>query len=115
VAYATIDAVIQEWSERHSLVLSTEFGGRERRFCYVSGGPQECFQVSIEPPEAAKVLVNAWSIETIDDAELHASWTVDAHDLPQALDAALRQVRTWDARPKGAATWHPPASWEKTD
>lgn len=115
MAYATIDAMIREWAERHSLVLNTEFGGRERRFCYVSGGPQECFQVSIEPPEAARVLVNAWSIETIDDAELHKSWTVDAPDLVQALDAALKQVRAWDARPKGAATWQPPANWGKSD
>ena len=105
MGYTTIDAVIREWAERHSLVLNTEFGDQERRFCYVTGGPQECFQVSIEPPEAASVLVNARSIETIDDIELHKSWTVDAHDLPKALDAALNQVRAWDARPKGPATW----------
>ena len=110
MAYSTIDAVIRQWAARHSLVLNTEFGGRERRFCYVSGGQQECFQVSIEPPEAGSVLVNAWSIETIDDAELQESWTVDAHELPQALDAALKQVRAWDTRPKSAATWRPPAN-----
>jgi hypothetical protein len=105
VAYSEIDAVIREWSERHRLALNTEFGGQERRFCYVSGGPKECFQVSIEPPESGRVLVNAWSVETIDDAELHESWTVEILDLPQSLEVALRQVSAWNARPKGPATW----------
>lgn len=115
MAYATIDSLIREWAERHSLVLNTEFGGREHRFCYVSDGPQECFQVSIEPPEAARVLVNARSIETIDDAELQESWTVDETDLVQALDAALKQIRAWDRRAKGAATWQPPANRGESD
>ncbi|WP_454761202.1 hypothetical protein [Caulobacter segnis] len=105
VAYSEIDAVIREWSERHSRALNTEFGGQERRFCYVSGGPEECFQVSIEPPESGRVLVNAWSVETIDDAELHESWTVEIRDLPQSLEVALKQVSAWNARPKGPATW----------
>ena len=115
MACTKIDAVIREWAEQHSLVLNTECVGQERCFGYVSGGPQECFQVSIEPSEAERVLVNAWSIETIDDAELHASWTVDARDLLQALDAAWKQIRAWDARPKGAATWRPPVNWGKSD
>ena len=105
MAYSEIDVVIREWSERHSLALNTEFGGQERRFCYVSGGPEECFQVSIEPPESGRVLVNAWSVETIDDVELHECWTVEIRDLPQSLEVALRQVSAWNARPKGRATW----------
>ena len=45
--------------DKHELKLVTEFGGEERRFCYVTGGPQECFQVSIEPPHESETLVNA--------------------------------------------------------
>jgi hypothetical protein len=37
---------------------------RRLRFCYVSGGPHECFQVSIERPEGTEVLVNAWTAQS---------------------------------------------------
>src|SRR4051812_22475759 len=107
--YAAVDPAIRSWADQHELRLSMEFGGQERRFCYVTGGPQECFQISIEPPEGSKVLVNAWSIETIDDEELHESWLVPVAEVSSALKLALDKIGAWNARPKGPATWRLPA------
>jgi len=103
--YAAVDQAISAWADEHGLKLLAEFGGQERRFCYVTGGPQECFQVSIEPPEGAKVIVNASSIETIDDEELKASWSVSQEEVGSALNRALETIATWSARPKGPASW----------
>jgi len=101
MVYAAVDPAINAWAEQHGLKLSTEFGGQERRFCYLTGGPQECFQVSIEPPQGAKVLVNAWSIETIDDAELHESWLAPVEEVSSALNQAFDKIMAWNVRPKG--------------
>lgn len=98
MSYATIDAVIAEWAAAHGLKLCTEFGG-PARFCYVSGGEHECFQVSVDPPQGETVTVNAWSIETEDDAELHRHWRVPTADLRSALEVALEQISAWSARP----------------
>lgn len=107
MVYAELDPVIRAWVDRHGLKLFTALGGEEARFCYVTGGPQECFQVWIEPPQAGSVVVRAASIETIDDAELAASWVVPLDELDAALDLALEKIGGWKNRPKGPPTWRP--------
>jgi hypothetical protein len=97
--YEAIDPIIAAWALRHGLTLSMEFGGQPRRFCYVSAGQDECFQVSIEPPEDGAITVNAWDVETHDDAEFHRAWRVHAGSLEPTLDAALMQIADWAARP----------------
>ncbi len=79
--------------------LPPSSGGSRRRFCYVSGGEHECFQVSVEPPEAAAITVNAWSVETEDDAELHRQWVVEAPELLATLETALKTISEWTVRP----------------
>ncbi|HEY2047908.1 MAG TPA: hypothetical protein VGH03_01090 [Caulobacteraceae bacterium] len=100
MTYSIVDAEIYAWAERHGLKVCTEFAGAPRRFCYVSGGEHECFQVSIEPPEDGAVTVNAWDVETQDDAELHRQWRVALGDLDPTLEAALRQIVDWKSRPR---------------
>jgi hypothetical protein len=68
------------------------FRGQPRRFCYVSAGERECFQVSIEPPDGGQITVTAWDVETVDDAEFHWQRRVFASDLVPALEAALDQI-----------------------
>ncbi len=109
--YAPVDPVIATWCNEHGLTLFTEFDGEERRFCYITGGAQECFQISVECPLDGKVMVNAHSIETIDDAELHRVWVAEVADLQHALLSAWRQVEVWKKRATGAATWTPPRNW----
>jgi hypothetical protein len=100
MSYAAVDAEIDAWAKRHGLRLCTEFGGVPRRFCYVSSGAHESFQVSIEPPEGGTITVNAWDIEIDDDAELHQQWRVAIGDLIPTLDEALRQIAGWASRPR---------------
>ena len=109
--YSAVDPVIKVWVAAHQFGLLTEFGGEAARFFYVTGGPQECFQISIAPPSGEQVLVYAGSVETIDDAELRETWVVPVEELASALDRALDRIGAWRDRPKGPATWQPPASW----
>jgi hypothetical protein len=101
-----IDAAIGAWAGRHSLRLCTGLGGT--RFCYVSGDEHECFQVSIELPDAGTVTIHAWDVETEDDAELHQSWQVPVGDLISTLEAALNQIGVWRARPRTRHWGDPP-------
>jgi hypothetical protein len=98
MSYEAVDDVIGAWAKRHGLRLSTEFGGQPRRFCYVSGGKHECFQVSVDPPEGEHITVNAHDVETVDDAEFHWQRRVVASDLAPALEAALNQIAVWSRR-----------------
>ena len=99
MSYAKVDAVITGWADAHRLKLNTKFGGEPRRFCYVGSGQHECFQVSVDPPEGEAVTVNAWSVETEDDAELHRRWIVKSDQLPRTLEEALAQISEWSLRP----------------
>lgn len=96
--YEAIDDVIATWASRHGLKLNAQFDGQPRRFCYVSAGEDECFQVSIEPPEGEAITVNAWDVETRDDAEFHRAWQIHRNELASTLDAALEQITEWSAR-----------------
>lgn len=97
-SYEAVDDGINAWAARHGLTLSTEFDGQPRRFCYVSAGEAECFQVSIEEPADGTITVNAWDVETSDDAELHRAWQVPVAELSATLDEAMEQITQWSWR-----------------
>ena len=94
-AYSVIDPIIHAWSKAHSLKMFSSFGGRSERFCYISSHRGECFQIAIQPPQDAKVRVDAWSVETLDDRELHQEWVSEVTELQNALESALAQVHEW--------------------
>jgi hypothetical protein len=94
-AYSSIDSVIQSWVSSNSLTLFTSFAGREERFCYISSPQGECFQISIQKPQDAVVSVDAWTVETLDNRELHEQWVVPIPKLKEALELALSTVRNW--------------------
>jgi hypothetical protein len=98
MTYSLIDPLLRDWAHRHSLKLINSFAGREERFCYVSSSRGECFQISIDSPENDGVNVNAWSVETLDDKEMHQQWAVAIPQLEQALQAAFETVRGWMKR-----------------
>ena len=98
MSYSAVDPIIEAWTKAHSLTLFTSVAGQERRFCYTSSAKGECFQVSIEQPRNAEVIVHAWSIETIDDVEMHEEWISTVANLRPALDAALAKIREWMTR-----------------
>jgi hypothetical protein len=41
------------------------------------------------------VRVDVWTVETLDDRELHAEWREPIENLGPMLDRALAQVREW--------------------
>jgi hypothetical protein len=100
MSYEAVDDVISAWAGSHGVTLSKEFGGQPRRFCYISAGKDECFQASIEPPDDGFITVNAWDVETHDDAEFHQAWRAPLSALRPTLDASLKQIADWAARPR---------------
>jgi ABC-type enterochelin transport system substrate-binding protein len=96
--FFSIDSFIQIWARSNSLRIFESFAGRQERFCYVSSSRGECFQISIQPPLDKVVVVDAWTVETLDNMELNERWTVSVPELPETLDLALRTVRDWSAR-----------------
>ena len=95
--YAEIDFEIKDWAERHSLVLFTEFAGREARFAYVSSNDAECFQIDIQPPADGKVTVSASCIEGRRENEAPYEYLVATHELDAALDKIFQIVLKWMA------------------
>ena len=95
MTYELIDPTIQAWVEENGLTLFTSVDEREARYCFRSSPKGECFQISLEKPRSGHVKVHAWSIETIDDEELHQMWTVGVAELRSALDNALIQLDEW--------------------
>jgi hypothetical protein len=102
-SYALIDQAIRDWCASRGLKLSNSFAGREARFCYTSSPAGECFQIWIDPPTNTQVTVNAASVETGDDAELRASWTMQTSELVAALDMALGEIGRWKDRERTSA------------
>lgn len=94
--YAKIDETVERWVKHNNLTLCREWQG-EARFWYVSHG-QECFQLSIGQPITGSVKVQAWSVETDDDAELTGEWVVKTGDLENALVAATSTIEQWARR-----------------
>ncbi len=84
--YEGVDRTINEWAGENSLTLFTAWPGGECRACYTSSPQGECFQISIEPPTAGNVGIDARSIETLNDEELHERWSVAVGSLRNALE-----------------------------
>ena len=55
-------------------------------------------RVSIEPPTAGYIGIDAWSVKTLNDEELHERWLVPVGSLLNALDTSLAKVTEWKLR-----------------
>ena len=104
MSYEAVDGFINSWIEDRDLTLFRAFAGRPERYWYVSGG-RECFQISVAPPEGGVVMVNAWSVETDDDAEMHEAWSVPMDEISTALADAHAQIEEWLTRAKTKSPW----------
>ena len=61
--------------------------------------PLECFQISIQPPFAGRIVVSAHSVDTDDDSEHHRTWEGPVDNLAAMLEEATEAVRIWVNRP----------------
>jgi len=98
--YASVDAQIQDWAQRHSLTLFTSQGEREIRAAYVSTISKECFQIWIEPPVSGQIWIYAACIEGRRENDSPQSWCIDVTGLGSALDNAFQTVTGWVAPSK---------------
>ena len=92
--FESVDPLIEKWASAYSLHLFKE---EAVRYCYISGN-QECFQIVIRQPLSGRLIIEGFSIETIEDEELHQSWQVTVDGLSQGLEQALVAVEGWKRR-----------------
>jgi hypothetical protein len=86
------DIAVEAWALSHGLVL---FRDGPTRFCHTSSEQGECFQLVMHPPDAGSTMIEVFSIETIEDEELHKAWTSPVGDISTALDEALACINGW--------------------
>lgn len=99
-AYAEVDPVIDAWAQATVTKLITEWADRPARFAYLPGlRPFECFQISIDPPFAGRVIVSARSVDTDDESEFDECWEGATDALPVLLEEATATVQKWVNRP----------------
>jgi hypothetical protein len=99
--YAAVDGVIDAWVKATGSTLFREWNGRPARFFHVPGKPPfECFQISIKPPLADAVSVQARAIDTNDDSELELEkhWCGSVAKLDAMLSAAVVTIEGWKRR-----------------
>ena len=100
--YASIDPIISEWVQKHSLHLSTSTrSGRNTRLVYISSESGECFQIHIAHPSDGYVNVHIGYIEGPIPYELEPEkeWCVAVSGLIATLDMVYETVLEWMKRP----------------
>lgn len=110
--YADIDGVIAKWVRAADTTLCTEWADAPARFFHIPGDtPFECFQISVQVPEAGRTSVTARAIDTNDDTDeqMDKTWRGSIGDLDEMLGAAVALVGTWKGRerlrPDSASPW----------
>lgn len=88
-------AIIEDWAKVSGLPMRRARRGPGRYIFHKSNSRGECFQISIFPPRDSVVIIEIWSVETIDDRDMHRRWDVPVRDLRDGLDVALRKVNEW--------------------
>lgn len=93
--YNSIDIVITNWTKRHGLKLFTRSGDTEIRNVYLSSTAGECYQIWIDPPVDAKVIVHAACVEGQKDNNLPRDWSAPIPELDRVLEEAFATVIKW--------------------
>lgn len=110
--FADIDGVVAKWVRAADTTLYTEWANAPARFFHIAGDPPfECFQISVEVPEAGRTSVTARAIDTNDDTDkqMVKTWRGPIGDLDEMLGAAVALVVTWKGRER--LTADPTSTW----
>lgn len=97
--FAELDPVIKQWVKATRSTLFTEWNGQDSRFFHIPGNPPfECFQIAVFSPDSGKVVVQAASIDTNDDAEMLKLWDGETANLDHLLGQAVQTIEHWKSR-----------------
>ena len=98
--YAELDPLIQKWVKLTGSALFTQHSdGQPARYFHLPGFPPfECFQIVVFPPKQGKVVVQAASIDTNDDAEMLKLWDGPTETLDNLLRQAVATIEQWKVR-----------------
>jgi hypothetical protein len=98
-SYATLDPQLKRRAKTEGWALFTEWAGAPARFFYMGGeGPWDCFQISINPPDAGVVKIWARSVDTNDDQEFEQAWQGPVAEFDGLLTSAVSAVDVWKRR-----------------
>ncbi len=91
MTYAAIDSILQGWSRKHGLSISTEYKDEEVRSVELTDQKGRRYQIWIDlPDERGSVAVHAW-----DYRKQRTDAKADIGDLETTLDNLRATVLNW--------------------
>ncbi|MFJ6025515.1 hypothetical protein ACIQC9_13070 [Brevundimonas sp. NPDC092305] len=97
--YRIIDPQLARRAAAERWTIFTEWGDAPARFFYISGSlPGDCFQISIDPPEAEAIAITARSVDTDHGLEFEQTWRGTTAGFGDALELAIQRVEAWKRR-----------------
>ncbi|WP_141728482.1 hypothetical protein [Devosia insulae] len=105
--YASVDADIDAWIDRHQLVLFSSSGGEECRSAFLSSDGGDTFQIWVDLPTDENVTVGlAWINGPIERPTApEPKWIVPTAEISFALERAMAEALALMA-PQGAIFLH---------
>lgn len=85
--------LLEGWARRNDIVLLDVSGKPSLRVFYLSEG-SECLQAVVEEQQQG-FRVDIWSIETINDEEVHHSYVIPTAEVTRKLDEIVAKMRSW--------------------
>lgn len=108
--YASVDADIDAWIEKHRLVLFSSSGGEECRAAFLSSTDGDTFEIWVDLPQDGNVIVGVSWVDgpTEQPPVPERTWIVPTSAVRSALDRAIHEaivkmapsVRRFPSRPR---------------
>jgi hypothetical protein len=88
--FSPLDEILDRWAQKHALKIQRLFRDDKVRTTTVVSQIGEIFQIWLSPQENGQVRLHAWNY-----GQTRRDWEVPISQLADALDDALRVVKTW--------------------
>ena len=99
--YADVDDVIDAWVKATNSQLFTEWADKPARFFHIAGeAPYECFQITVFPPSAGRIVVQAAAIDMNGDSEEEMLRISEGlvEELNTMMAASVGAIEAWKER-----------------
>ena len=93
--YRSIDPILSEWAEAHSLAWLTDYQGGDVRTFFLKPNAKERVQVWVDPPQGDDVKVHVFQSKMGLYPKKLEEFSGVVSELPETLDKALGVAQEW--------------------